>query len=168
MRTSPIDYGTTPVRVLLGAKAKRILKWGGGALALGVLLIAIAGWYFLPLDPMFDDGPFQGTAASAVNDRAPDQSTPIWGGRTLEVFDPRAAGVSPTVQLRRADGSIQWAILADGDEPGDVSSVRFTRVHRGVTRTGTVYGTVRWTYGHEGATWFITGGGDLRGYWYSW
>lgn len=168
MTNSPIEYGTTPARALLGAKEKRVLKWVGGALAVGVLLIAITAWYFLPLPPMFDDGPFHGTPTAAINDRSPDQSTPIWGGRTLEVFDPPTESSSPTVQLRRRDGSIQWAILADGHEPGDVSSVRFTSMRRGMARTGTVYGAVKWTYGHEGSTWFITGSGELRGYWYSW
>ena len=168
MKIAPIDYGTAPARALLGAKAKRVLKWVGSALAVSLLLVAIAGWFFLPLNPMFDDGPFHGTSTAAINDRAPDQSTPIWGGRSLEVFDSPAQGVSPTVQLRRRDGSIQWAILADGHRRGDVRSVRFTSVRRGVTRTGTVHGMVDWTYGREGSTWFITGGGALRGYWYSW
>jgi hypothetical protein len=145
-----------------------VLKWIGGVLTAGVLLVAIAGWFFLPLAQMFDDGPFHGTSTTAINDRAPDQSTPIWGGRSLEVFDPPAEGVSPTVQLRRRDGSIQWAILADGHRQGDVRSIRFASVRRGMTRAGTVHGTVQWMYGHEGSTWFITGGGELRGYWYSW
>jgi len=152
MKSARIDYGTAPARALLGAKARRVLKWVGGALAVGLLLIAIAGWFFLPLAPMFDDGPFYGTSTTAINDRPPDQSTPLWGGRCLEVFASPAEGVSPTVQLRRRDGSIQWAMLADGHRKGYVRSVRFASVRRGMTRTGTVHGMVEWTYGSEGLT----------------
>jgi hypothetical protein len=149
-------------------KLKRVLKWIGGSLAAIIPLIAIAAWYFLPLAPIFDDGPFHGAATAALNGRQPDQSTRIWGGRTLEVFDSTAEGASATVQLRRADGSVQWAILADGYSPGDVRSVRFTKANRGFARSGTVYGSVEWTYGHEACYWFITGGGKLRNYYYSW
>ncbi len=149
-------------------KLTRLLKWIGGVFAAIVLLVAVTAWYFLPLGPLFDDGPFNGTPTAAINGRQPDQSTPIWGGRTLEVFDSTSEGVSATVQLRRADGSVQWAIIADGHRPGDVRSVRFTDADSGLARSGTVHGSVKWTYGHEACYWYITGGGKLRDYYYSW
>jgi hypothetical protein len=44
---------------------------------------------------------------------------------------------------------VRWAIHADGYESGDVHSIRFERSRRGFARSGTVQGTVHWTYGHE-------------------
>lgn len=132
-----------------GPKVKRVLKWIGGVFATIVLLIAVAAWYFLPVGPLLDDGPFHGTLTAAINGRQPDQSISIWSGKTLEVFDATTERISATVQLRRAYGSVQWAILADGHSSGDVRSVRFTNADRGRARSGTVYGWVDWTYGHE-------------------
>ncbi len=147
---------------------ERVPKRIVGVVAAIVLPFAIAAWHFMPLRPFMDDGPFHGRPTAIVNGRPPDQATPIWGGSSLEVFDSPAKGVSCTVQLRRADGTIQWTILADGFEPGDVRSVRFSSARRGWTRSGTVNGIVDWTYGKEGTNWFITGDGTLREYWYSW
>ena len=116
----------------------------------------------------FDDGPFHGCPTSPVNGRQPDQSTPIWGACTLEVYDPRQESDSAIVQLRRSDGSVQWSIFADGHDSGDVRSVRLTSVHRRLMRTGAVRGEVDWAYGREACIWFITGNGNLRDYYYSW
>ncbi len=150
------------------AKPKHGLKWIGGVFLAVLLIVVIAAWYILPLGPLFDDGPFHGSPTSAINGRQPDQSMPIWGGSTLEVFDSTAEGVSATVQLRSTDGAVQWAILADGHKPGDVRSVRFSNAHRSFVRSGTVHGVVDWTFGREACYWFITGNGKLRDYWYSW
>ena len=148
------------VQLNLTRKAKR--------LAVILIIVVMTGWYRLPFRPMFDDGPFHGSPTSAVNGRQPDQSTQIWGACTLEVYDPTAEGVSAIVQLRRRDGSVQWAVFADGFNSGDVRSVRFTSAHRGLTRTGTVLGVVDWPFGHELCRWFITGNGNLRDYYFSW
>ena len=139
-------------------------KW----LTVIMIIVVIIGWYRLPFGPMFDDGPFHGTATSPVNGRQPDQSTKIWGASTLEVYDPTAEGVSAIVQLRRGDGSVQWSVFAEGSGSGNVRSVRFTSAHRGLTRTGTVRGDVDWAFGREACNWYITGNGNLRDYYYSW
>ena len=117
---------------------------------------------------MFDDGPFHGAPTTAIHDHTPDQSFPIWSGLTLEVFDSMTEGVSPTVQLRLPDESVQWAVVADGHQSGDVRSIRFTNTRRGFGRSSTVNAVVDWTYGHEAAYWIITRNGRLREYWYSW
>lgn len=134
---------------------------------LGLISIIIA-WYFLPLPPLFDDGPFTGTPTQEIINRAPHQVFRIWGGQVLEVFDSESENVSAIVQLRHSDNSVLWAILADGHNGGDTKSIRFKEVHRGLFRSGTVVGTVNWTYGNERSFWFITGSGPLRDYWYSW
>lgn len=134
----------------------------------GAITCLAVAWYVFPLGPFLDDGPFHGTPTATVTDRAPDQSFPIYNGMTVETFDPTAAGESPTVQLRQHDGAIRWAVRADGHEPGDVATIRFQRHTLGLTRSGTVYAQVEWTYGHEAAYWYITRNGDLRDYYYSW
>ncbi|MCC7406871.1 MAG: hypothetical protein IT442_02290 [Phycisphaeraceae bacterium] len=135
-----------------------------------VLLILIVGWmwYCLPLGPFLEDGPFHGIPVAPITSGQPDQSMPIFNGLTIEVFNSSVEGVSPVVQLRQRDGSIRWSIRADGHQLGDVHSIRFEEYHRGLTRSGVLRGMVHWTYGHEKMTWFITGGGNLRDYWYSW
>jgi hypothetical protein len=137
-------------------------------LAFVVVIFASLGWYHLPLGPFLDDGPFHGTPVAPVDGRQPSQAFDIFNGFTLEVFDPSEEGVSTVVQLRDKSRTIRWAIQADGHEPGDVQSVRFERFRRGLARSGTVEGSVQWTYGHEYSVWFITGDGELRDYWYSW
>jgi hypothetical protein len=147
---------------------KSILLGIGITLALAAAMFCLTAWYALPLGPFLDDGPFHGVPTQAVDSRSPDHSMPIWDGNVLEVFDSTEQGVSATVQLRRDDGSVAWAILADGHEPGDARSVRFSSASRGLARSGSVYGVVDWTYGSEATNWYITGGGQLRDYWYSW
>ncbi len=147
---------------------KSILLGIGITLALAAAMVFLTAWYALPLGPFLDDGPFHGVPTAAVNSRPPDHSMPIWDGNVLEVFDSTEQGVSATVQLRRDDGSVAWAILADGYEPGDARSVRFSSASRGLARSGSAYGVVDWTYGSEATNWHITGSGRLRDYWYSW
>ena len=153
---------------MVKVKSKRLLKRLGACATFATVVVVFTGWYFIPLGPFLDDGPFHGSTTSAINGQLPDQSTQIWGGSTLEVFDSKTDGVSAIVQLRRTDGSVQWAIFADGYDVGDVRSVRFTKADRGLARSGTVLGVVEWTYGRESCRWFITGSGNLRDYWYSW
>lgn len=147
---------------------KRLLIAAVALFAAVVVAGLIAAWYFLPLPPLFDDGPFHGSPTASVADRTPDQSFSIYNGMALEVFDPLAENESPIVQLRQSDGSVRWSIFADGFEQGDVDSVRFTESSKGLARSGTVHADVEWTYGHEGSMWFITKEGDLRDYWFSW
>jgi hypothetical protein len=137
-------------------------------LAIGFVAVVSLAWYFLPLGPFLDDGPFHGVAAPPIVDRLPSQSFAIFNGFALEVFDPSEEGVSPVVQLRDQSDAIRWAIRADGYKSGDVQSMRFTNSHRGIARSGAVEGWVQWTYGREYSVWFITGNGKLRDYWYSW
>lgn len=149
-------------------KLSRGLKSGSGVVAAVAMFFAVAAWFYLPFGPFIDDGPFHGKPTTPVIDRAPDQSINIWNGNVLEVYDSTSKETSAIVQLRRADNSVQWTIFADGHDSGDVRSIRFSNVHRGMARSGMVTGTVDWTYGHEAAYWFITGSGELRDYWYSW
>ena len=149
-------------------KLSRGLKWGSGVFAAVAMFFAVAAWFYLPLGPFIDDGPFHGKPTAPVIYRAPDQSINLWNGNVLEVYDSTSKGTSAIVQFRRADNSVQWTIFADGHDSGDVRSIRFSNVHRGMARSGMVTGTVDWTYGHEATYWFITGSGELRDYWYSW
>ncbi len=147
---------------------KQLLMGCACALALGMMLACGAAWYYFPFGPLFEDGPFHGTPTTAIADGQPDQSMQIFNGFTLESFDALTDDTSAIVQLRQSDGSIRWAIYADGFEPGDVRSVRFNSYRYALMRCGRVYGSADWTYGNEAAYWFITGNGDLRDYWYSW
>ena len=147
---------------------KRLLIGLIGVFGLGLIALVVLAWYYLPLGPFLDDGPFRGAPTAAIEDHTPDQSFGIFNGFTLEVFDPVSEGASPVVQLRDRTGAVRWAIHADGHDPGDVASIRFTDAHRGLARSGTVHATVHWTFGQEGSSWYITGDGELRDYWYSW
>lgn len=146
----------------------RLLKWIGVTFTIFILLSIISAWYFLPLAPLFDDGPFRGVLTEGINDRTPDQVFKIWDENVLEVFDSTRDTNSAIVQLRKPDNTILWAVFADGHYVGDTRSIRFHKAHRGYTRSGTVTGTVDWTYGNEVSYWFITQKGKIRDYWYSW
>jgi hypothetical protein len=147
---------------------KRLVLAFLGISAIGFIVLASLGWYYLPLGPFLDDGPFHGTVAKPIDHREPSQTFDIFNGFILEVFDPAEEGVSPIVQLRDQSHAIRWAIHADGYESGDVRSLRFDNSNRGIARSGIVEGSVQWTYGHEHSVWYITGDGELRDYWYSW
>lgn len=147
---------------------KRLLFVLAALVAGGAVVVAGLAWYYLPLGPLFDDGPFHGVAVAPIDGRQPDQSLGIFGGYMLEVFDPAAAGESPVVQLRDGSGDVRWAVRADGHQPGDVRSIRFAWSRRGLARSGSVGGTVDWTYGREATYWFVTSSGELRDYWCSW
>jgi hypothetical protein len=132
----------------------------------GLCAAGLAAWYFLPLGPVMDDGPFHGRPATIIPERAPDQSLRIFGAMTLEVYDN--AGDSPIVRLLDRGGKQKWAVFADGRAPGDVRSIRFDTFRVTPFRASTVTGTVDWTGGREQTVWFITRRGTLRDYWYSW
>jgi hypothetical protein len=117
---------------------KRLALGCCGVSAIGFVVFVCLAWYYLPLGPFLDDGPFHGVAVAPVTDRAPSQTFEIFHGFKLEVFDPSEDGVSPIVQLRDQTGSVRWAIHADGYESGDVRSIRFGRSRRGFARSGTV------------------------------
>lgn len=153
---------------MVETKSMSRLKRRGKITAVMFVAILVTMWFFLPLGPFLDDGPFYGSTAAEINDRPPDQTMLIWGGNTLESYDSTDDSISAVVQLRGTDGSVQWAIHANGFNTGDARSVRFSRHNRGIARSGTVYGTIDWTYGHEACYWYITGGGSLRDYWYYW
>ena len=138
--------------------------------SMSLLIIAFLGvaWWYLPIPPWLDDGPFKGVAVTAPDTQQADQIFPIFNGMTLEIYDPENEDASPIVQLRKQDGAVRWSIRADGWEAGDVESIRFEQAEKGFGRCGTVYGVVKWTYGTEATHWFITSNGDLRDYYYSW
>jgi hypothetical protein len=116
--------------------------------------------------PLLDDGPFHGHPCAELPARAPDQTLPLLRAR-LETYDARESERAPVVLLRRADGTVDWCVVATGSEATTVRRVSFQR-WRPSPFGPVVDGEVEWTYGAEGATWLLWWSGRLRGYWYSW
>jgi hypothetical protein len=125
-----------PIFVMPHAETKSMyrLKRRGKIMAIMFAAILVTMWFFPPFGPFLDDGPFHGSSAAEINGRPPDQTMLIWGGNTLESYDSTDDSISAIVQLRRTDGSVQWAIHANGFNTGDARSVRFSRNNRGIAR----------------------------------
>jgi len=143
-------------------------RFGGWNIVLVTLIGAAFAWYHRPFWGGLLDGPFTGTPIPPALQQEPSDLAELWGGMRLEAFDPARAEESPRLQLREADGSVQWSICADGCEPGDVRELRFGSASLGWVAVGQVDGSVRWVYGHEAAVFQIKRSGTLVGYWFSW
>jgi hypothetical protein len=116
--------------------------------------------------PFFDDGPFAGEACAAEPQGAADQVFPVADGK-LESFDAVERGETAVVRFVEGNGRTLWCVRASGYPSTSVSAVRFHRSRNQLFRI-VVAGTVAWTYGQERTLWYLSSGGMLREYWYSW
>jgi hypothetical protein len=136
----------------------------------GILAFLLGSAVWIPSwSPFMDDGPFKGLPRTDAAQRRPSQTLEIYGGFTLDVFDPEAGEIAPTVRLRRGERTV-WAVYAapDARSKTHVDRIRFTDDLSLPFLPPRVRGWVDWTYGHEVTWWHISRDGELEGFWYSW
>ena len=143
-----------------------------GMIIMCVLCVIFTLYFFLwwrTWNPFSDDGHFHGKPRESVPARHPDQVYSLYDRFTLEVYDATADDPAPTVLLKDKNSKIKWSIYALADDmDASVKSIRFHRWKHFPFREPRVFGIVDWTFGHEGAWWFISKEGELKEYWYSW
>jgi len=136
-------------------------------LAICIVALGALIWY-RSWNPFMDDGPFHGTPCDAPPSRSPEQTFAIPNSLLLESYDRANGEAAPVVLLRHTGGRVEWCIRAVAVEGTEVRSVRFNSYRGFPFQRPRVRGTVDWTYGHEGAWWFISRDGILEEYWFSW
>jgi hypothetical protein len=138
-------------------------------IALPILGLSTLLWY-RTWTPWCDDGPFHGKQRTDVPAKQPDQIFSIYRGMKLYVYDPGPNEPAPTVLLKSKENKVLWCIYAEAESMPDtkVVSIRFDDYRHFPFKRSRVIGVVNWTFGNEGAWWFIDKNGTLEEYWYSW
>ncbi len=145
---------------------KRILKILSLAALIVILMIAIAGYFFIKKFNL-DDGPFYGESREFCDLNEPNSILNMENGFRLESFPREENERSATVRLIK-NNKIEWCIYAHGYDHTYVHSIEFGSHAKESYDKTTIYASVHWTYGREAATWNIDNDGDLIEYWYSW